>query len=163
MLYVKADFEGPVEALCLKEGCSFVMDLQESSGTETRSACLVDDSVEHELPGSKGTAHFAMKFDKGSKHMSTINVVRGNDKNVPALGDAYQVGITQSGAWVAVAAFECRGVEPIAWHPKDEFVVRCGSGTTFRDVDLSEGEWYEYDEASGESIGVVDVVWEFRK
>ena len=33
----------------------------------------VDDTVEHELSGSKGTAHFAMKFDKGSKLLHAIN------------------------------------------------------------------------------------------
>jgi hypothetical protein len=131
VLYIKADFDGPVESLRLKPGCSFVLNLQESSGTETRENVVVDDSEELELPGSKGTAHFAMKFDKGSKHMSTMNVLRRKDKNVPAMGDPYGEGVTQPGSWVAVAAFECRGVEPIEWHPKDEFTVVCESGTVF--------------------------------
>ena len=163
MLYAKADFEGPVAALRLKERTAFLLDVRESGGSETRTNVVVDDAVDHELPGSKGTAHFAMKFDKGSKHMSTMNVIRRKEKVVSELGDPYGEGLVGSGAWTAVAAFECRGVEPIGWHPGDEFVVVCESGTEFAGVDMGEGEWYEYDEKSGESVGVVNLSWEFRK
>ena len=163
VLYAKAEFDGPVSNLLLKQNCSFLFDVQESGGSETRNNVLVDDSEDHELPGSKGTAHFAMKFDKGSKHMSTMNVVRTNSKAVTNLGDPYREGITSSGMWTAVAAFECRGVEPVGWHPGDEFVVCCEGGGRFTEVDLSEGEWYDYDEKSGESVGVKEFTWEFRK
>ena len=163
-MYAKADFEGPVAALRLKEKTAFLLDVQESGGSETRTNVVVDDAVDHELPGSKGTAHFAMKFDKGSKHMSTMNVIRTKEKAVSQLGDPYKVGLVDSGAWTAVAAFECRGVEPVGWHPGDEFVVVCESGAVFESgVDLEEGEWYEYDEKRGESVGVVNFSWEFRK
>ena len=122
----------------------------------------VDDSIDHELPGSKGTAHFAMKFDKGSKHVATMNVVRRAQKGVKDLGDPYAEGVG-AGGWTAVAAFECRGVEPVVFHPRDGFVVVCESGATFVDVDLSEGEWFEYDERGGESVGVTGLEWRFEK
>ena len=54
--------------------------------------------------------------------------------------------------FVTIAVLECRGLEPIEWHLNDGFVVTtAGSGTKFEDVKLTEGDWYEYDEAGDQS------------
>ena len=37
------------------------------------------------------------------------------------------------------------------------------SGTKFGGIDLSEGEWFDYDEKVGEEVSVKDVKWEIRK
>jgi len=156
LLCVKADLES-VESLKLAPGCRFCLDLRESGGAETREKVYVDGSEEHELPGSRGTAHFAMKWSKDSKHMASVNVEK-------ELKGVIQQGVTSDdqGAYVPLVGFECRGIEPIAWHPENEFVVQGVSGQTWEDVDLSEKEWFEYDEKSGESVSVTDLDYEFR-
>lgn len=37
------------------------------------------------------------------------------------------------------------------------------SGTKFTGVELSEGEWYDYDEKAGEEVGITNLVWEVVK
>lgn len=48
---------------------------------------------------------------------------------------------------------------------QDGFLVTTKSGTAFRDVDLTELEWNEYDEKLGESVGLygVEAKWELHK
>ena len=45
---------------------------------------------------------------------------------------------------------------------QDGWVVETTSGTVFDDVDLSSGEWVEYDEKLGESVGVYGLESEFK-
>lgn len=35
--------------------------------------------------------------------------------------------------------------------------------TKFTAIDLGEGEWYDFDEKSGEEVSVKDVKWEIRR
>ncbi|KAK3096336.1 hypothetical protein LTR53_019390, partial [Teratosphaeriaceae sp. CCFEE 6253] len=37
------------------------------------------------------------------------------------------------------------------------------SGTKFAEIDLSEGDWYDYDEKAGEEVSIKDVKWEIRR
>lgn len=37
------------------------------------------------------------------------------------------------------------------------------SPTKFTAIDLAEGEWYDFDEKSGEEVSVKDVKWEIRR
>lgn len=37
------------------------------------------------------------------------------------------------------------------------------SSTKFSDVDLREGEWFDYDEKAGEEVSIKDVKWEIRR
>ena len=125
-----------------------------------REKTWVDPTETCEVPGSKGVANFVMKWAKDSKHVAWMNVeCGGNCKGV------IREGITEGdrGEFVPLVGFECRGLEPVDWHPEDGFVVTAsGSNAVWEDVDLSEREWYEYDEKSGESVSVTGLEWEFR-
>lgn len=61
-----------------------------------------------------------------------------------------------SDSFVPVLAFECRGLEPYAFHPmSDEFVVTSTGGVEFDDdVDLSDGDWAEYDDENDASVSI---------
>lgn len=159
VLYVKADFDGPVSSLGLEPGCTFEIDVRESGGQEERKGVVIDDTEDHELSGSRGTAHFAMKWSRDSKHFSTINLER---ELANVFGRSRGLTKDDHGKFVPLAGFECRGLEPIAWYPKDEFKVQGESGTVWDNVDLSEQEWFDYDEKSGESVGITEIVYEFR-
>jgi len=34
------------------------------------------------------------------------------------------------------------------------------SGTKFTAIDLTEGEWFDYDEKAGEEVGITNLKWE---
>ena len=61
-----------------------------------------------------------------------------------------------SGEYVPVLAMECRGLEPYAFHPMgNEFKVISEGGAVFDDdVDLSEGDWADYDEENNCSVSI---------
>ena len=40
---------------------------------------------------------------------------------------------------------------------QDGFLVITTSGQRFENVDLSDGEWVEYDEKLGESVGIMEL------
>ena len=37
------------------------------------------------------------------------------------------------------------------------------SNTKFSGFDLSEGEWFDYDEKAGEEVSIKDIKWEIRR
>lgn len=42
-------------------------------------------------------------------------------------------------------------------------MVESKSGKVFTDVELPEGEWVDFDEKLGESVGIYNLEWQFRK
>lgn len=115
----------------------------------------------HELSGSKGSANLVMRFAKGSKNEASLSVleIKGVTRDVTADDD---------GKFVPFVAFECRGLEPVAYRPTadDPWRVEPASGgAAFEDADLSEAAgdgWAEYDEKAGEPVGVSGWETEFR-
>ncbi len=65
--------------------------------------------------------------------------------------------------WVPTAVFECRGLEPYAFHPEGDWEVESTGGTKFSDVDLQESEWTDYCEKLGESVGIYKVQGKFEQ
>lgn len=37
------------------------------------------------------------------------------------------------------------------------------SGSKFTAIDLTEGEWFDYDEKAGEEVSIKDLKWEIRR
>lgn len=37
------------------------------------------------------------------------------------------------------------------------------STTVFSNIDLQEGEWFDYDEKAGEEVSIKDVKWDIRR
>lgn len=74
LLSVKADLEN-VSVLKAPPLHHWCLDVKQSDGEETRDGIFVSEEESHELTGSRGTAHFVLKFP-GSKKESYLNVVR---------------------------------------------------------------------------------------
>lgn len=71
---------------------------------------MVSPLEDVELSGSRGTANFAMKWAKDSRHEASLSVqqIKGMTRSFTA---------DDAGSFVPVVAFECRGLEPIDWQP----------------------------------------------
>eukprot|EP00877_Chromochloris_zofingiensis_P005867 jgi/Chrzof1/1533/Cz10g11130.t1 len=154
LLYVKGDLEH-VAKITIPQDFRFNIDVQESAGTETRNGVYVTAAEDHELSGSKGTANYVMKWAKDSRKEAYINLTEIKGVTRSYTGD-------DDGKFVPIMGFECRGLDPIAFYPQDQWNVQTTSGKTFEDVDLSDKEWCDFDEKLGESVGIYEFESKFE-
>lgn len=152
LLEIKANLEN-VAKISLPDGHEYCIDIQNSAGEDTRQGVRVSSARDQDLPGSRGTAHFMLKWVKDAKHAAHLTVTPV--KNVTR---AYTE--KDSGSFVPIIAFDCRGLDPIGWHPEDGFLVESPSGQRWQDVDLSE-DWAEYDEKLGDSVSIMELEHRF--
>lgn len=63
-----------------------------------------------------------------------------------------------------ILMFECRGCEFTEFKPEGDWLATGEeSGTKFLAIDLSEEEWFEYDEKAGQEVSVKEVKWEVKR
>lgn len=85
--------------------------MKDSTGDDVREGVRVSAADEVELPGSRGSAHFALKWVRDARHAAhlTLAPVKGVTRPYTAADD---------GKWVGVVGMECRGLEPVSWQPE---------------------------------------------
>ena len=151
----------------IKEGCAIIEKQAETLKVRFGSA-WPGENKENEIvaiPGLRGRDPKEISLKNLSRIIHArcseiIHAVFTEIKNKTTSGF-----VRESGTWTPVVAFECRGLEPTAFYPTKGVVVTSTGGTTWRDVDLSEDPdgWFEYCENSGESVGITEFAYEFRK
>ncbi|EAW19116.1 CXXC motif containing zinc binding protein [Aspergillus fischeri NRRL 181] len=105
---------------------------------------------QHEIPGSRGEANFVWKCKLCQKTHSA-SIVNGPH--------AYQGDEKRKGS--RVIEIDCRGLEFTEFKPDGEWEAKgIDSSTPFTGIDLSEGEWYDYDEKAGEEVSIKEINWE---
>ncbi|KAL8714376.1 MAG: hypothetical protein Q9220_001709 [cf. Caloplaca sp. 1 TL-2023] len=63
-----------------------------------------------------------------------------------------------------IIEFDCRGLEFTEFQASGEWTAKGGeTPTKFSAIDLQEGEWFDYDEKSGEEVSIKDLRWEIRR
>lgn len=179
LLCVKAELDG-VSSLSLHPRCANVcLSVRNPlSDYETRDKIVFDPSepLEQDEGDTRDLPqHFQVKWE-GSKKFATLRVLDeeesksalkkvqkkkgkkkggsgGEEIDVPR-----QLTPDDADSYVPILAMECRNLEPYAFHPLgNEFRVISDGGVTFDDdVDLSEGDWGEYDEENDAAVGVND-------
>ncbi|RKP09552.1 hypothetical protein THASP1DRAFT_28654 [Thamnocephalis sphaerospora] len=106
----------------------------------------------YEISGSRGEANLVIRC-KLCKRESTASFVGG-----------YSVyNEEHSGQYASLAELDCRGLEPVEFKPRDHFLVVASSGARFEDVDLSEKEWFDYDEKSGDSVSIMELETQIKR
>ncbi|CAE8615810.1 unnamed protein product [Polarella glacialis] len=165
-LYVKAELEN-VAKIEFAETTDWTLDVQQSSSDEIRERITINGQEEFEVPNSKGTANFIVKFE-GAKAFSTMNMVVAGRKELKDMKTLKGVTLgvypeSAEGKMSLVAIFDCRGAEPCKWYPVGPFTVTSKGGKVFQDVDLSDEDgWCEYDEGSEMSVMISGVGFEFK-
>ncbi|PIA13955.1 DUF866-domain-containing protein [Coemansia reversa NRRL 1564] len=103
-----------------------------------------------QISGSRGGANLVMKckYCKREGSASIVSMpIEYTDKN--------------NGKFASILSIECRGLEPVEFEPRDGWrVVGTESQAKF-DVDLTEGEWYDYDEDAGVETSVTEIKAQF--
>jgi Eukaryotic protein of unknown function (DUF866) len=65
---------------------------------------------------------------------------------------------------INVIELDCRGLEFVEFKPDGEWLAEgAESGTKFTAIELSEGEWYDYDEKASSEVTIKDLKWEIRR
>jgi hypothetical protein len=128
-------------------------------------AFSINETVEKEENSREPECHFVLKWEGAAKR-STLIVLDGTAtkaalKKKKKFKDEFSYlsyTADHNGNYVPVLAFECRGMEPYAFHCLgDEFVVESEGGIRFEsDVDLSDGDWGEYDEENDAAVSISD-------
>ena len=109
----------------------------------------------HELEGSRGEANFTNKCDFCSE-TSNCSI------SIPKKYESYK--IEQNNKRVAILEIDARGLELVEFIPEGLFSCKgAETSTVFEEVDLSEGEWYDYDERAGEEVSITEISWDISK
>lgn len=106
---------------------------------------------QHEGEGTRGTASFVYRC-QNCKHQHSANI--------ESTGKA----IANDGAYHAILQIDSRGLEVERFIP--EGVWQCvgeESGTKFEEVEVEDGEWYDYDEKAGVDVSITEVEWEVSR
>mmetsp|Transcript_9218 Transcript_9218/g.11622 ORF Transcript_9218/g.11622 Transcript_9218/m.11622 type:complete len:187 (+) Transcript_9218:91-651(+) len=178
-LYIKAEIEG-VKSLYLNTTANICIDIcNPLSDYEIREKVVIDPTefLEQDESSREPPYHFGIKWE-GSKKYSVLTVLdKESIKN--ALKKESKKGKKKGGddprlprsmteedneTFVPFVSFECRGIEPYAFHPMGgEFIVVSEGGTTFEgeEVDLSEGDWADYDAENDISVTISDFTSKF--
>lgn len=165
LLYVKGDLEG-VSSVSLRRDsnnniCVSVRNPLSDYEVREKVAFSLTETVEQEENSREPPCHFALKWD-GNNKRSTLQVL--DEASTKSLLKKKKFKGEQprsytaddSGNWVPILAVDCRGMEPYAFHPLGtEFIVESEGGVVFEsDVDLSDGDWADYDEENDAAVSI---------
>lgn len=81
---------------------------------------------------------------KNCKRENSIDII-------PKSGKPYN--LEDSGTWVTLIEFDCRGMEITEYEPRVGFVGKGDKGKEF-EIDLTDGDWVDFDDQIQESVGV---------
>ncbi|CAN1161742.1 CXXC motif containing zinc binding protein [Linum perenne] len=102
-----------------------------------KETCVVlEEKVQ--LPSSKGTANLVQKCKFCGRE--------GNVSMIPGKGKPLTQESSEAGKYVPLMMFDCRGYEPEGFLFGSGWIAQSESGTKFEDIDLSGGDFMEYDE-----------------
>ncbi|KAK5000355.1 hypothetical protein LTR66_000773 [Elasticomyces elasticus] len=107
----------------------------------------------NEQSGSRGEANFVWRCK---------NCKREHSASIKDAPKAYEQ--TSPATRQTVILMDCRGLEFTEFRAEGEWQAKgLESNTKFSGIDLSDGEWFDYDEKAGEEVSVKDVRWEIRR
>lgn len=69
-----------------------------------------------------------------------------------------------TGKFKTIIQFDCRGIEPIDFDPREGFIVKANEdGPVFEDVEIENGDWVDFDEKNGNSVSIAEFKSQFIK
>ena len=142
VLFVRCELEG-IARVQFAEGARWCLDLENQG--ESKTGVYICPDEEYEVPGGRGMANFVMKWSE-SKRDCNISIIELKDftRNQYTAGDV--------GEFVPVVAFECRGCDVVGFKLHDPFEIESTGGYVWKDAELDDAEWCEYDEENDLSV-----------
>jgi hypothetical protein len=170
LLKMKADLEN-VSSVRIQRDVNLCLSVRNPlSDFETREKVTVNPSeTVEQADNSREPPHHLRLTWEGSKKAGTLTVLddagaRAALKKKKGAELPRDYTDDDTGNFVAILAVECRGLEPYDFLPMgNDFVVTSSGGTELsEDVDLSEGDWTDYDGENDQpvSLSAVEFKWE---
>ncbi|KAL2759619.1 hypothetical protein ACRALDRAFT_2094754, partial [Sodiomyces alcalophilus JCM 7366] len=107
----------------------------------------------NEMSGSRGEANFVWKCK---------NCKRESSATIQAAPTPYEQSEPAKARQILL--FDCRGLEFTEFVPEGEWLAEGSeSGTKFEAIELTDGEWYDYDEKAGEEVSIKDLSWDIQR
>ncbi|TFK30356.1 DUF866-domain-containing protein [Coprinopsis marcescibilis] len=155
-LKIKAELENVTDLVPASDDFEYFFQVKCNSCNEIHPKFVaINRKEEREVSGGKNaTAHFVWKCGLCKRESSAKFDVASPVK--PFSADANQLQ--------RLLTIECRGLEFIGFDPRGTWkCVGAESKTVFDDVDLTEGEWNDYDEKSKLPVGVSNIESEWSR
>lgn len=172
MLLMKAELEN-ISSVLLKKDENLRINVKNPlSDFESRDGVVINPSefLEQTENSHEPDHNFALAWE-GNKKKSTLTVLTTDQaktilkKKKGALLPKDSYSAEDSGQFVPILAVECRGLEPSAFSPMGrEFTAISEGGYEFdaEAVDLSEGDWADYDAENDLAVSVSDVEFKWE-
>ncbi|KAM5441509.1 hypothetical protein MferCBS31731_003580 [Microsporum ferrugineum] len=110
---------------------------------------------QNEVPGSRGEANFVWKCRLCG---------RTHSANITTGPMAFDESKESKGKGQKIIEFDCRGLEFTEFKADGKWeATGIESGTKFGEINLEEGEWYDFDEKQGEEVSITEISWEIRR
>ncbi|KAK5661006.1 hypothetical protein OQA88_12384 [Cercophora sp. LCS_1] len=107
----------------------------------------------NEMSGSRGEANFVWKCK---------NCKRESSATIKAAPTPYEQ--SEPAKPRKILEFDCRGLEFTEFIPEGEWLVDgTDSNTKFTGVELTEGEWFDYDEKANDEVSIKELKWEINR
>ncbi|KAF7562403.1 hypothetical protein G7046_g1760 [Stylonectria norvegica] len=107
----------------------------------------------NDMSGSRGEANFVWKCK---------NCKRESSASIMAAPKAYEQA--EPPKQQRILEFDCRGLEFVEFKPEGDWLADGLETTTkFKEIDLADGEWYDYDEKANEEVSIKEIKWEIRR
>jgi hypothetical protein len=121
---------------------------------DTKKEIQIDLSDEKQELDGGGTADAVVTFVKGQPkaHVTIVNVKK--------VDGCYRE--EHAGKFQTILGLECRGCVPLDWLYGSEFNAITEKGKVFNMVDLTEKEWYDYDEDQDCSVSIQGFEYKFE-
>ncbi|KAI6781789.1 uncharacterized protein J7T54_004955 [Emericellopsis cladophorae] len=108
----------------------------------------------NEMSGSRGEANFVWRCKNCKERESTASI-----KEAPKAYERSEPPKVQK-----IIEFDCRGLEFVEFKPEGDWLADgIDSSTKFTEIDLTEGEWFDYDEKAGEEVSIKELTWEIKR
>lgn len=108
---------------------------------------------QHDISGSRGEASFVFRC-KNCKSEHSAQIERTKEK----------LTVEENGKWAKILEIDARGLDFVKFELLGQWQCRgAESTTTFTEVDLEDGEWYDYDDNAGGEVSVTEVAFEIAR
>jgi hypothetical protein len=107
-----------------------------------------------DIPGGRGEATLVQKCASCAS-VSSIDV-----ESAEAAAEAFTADLSAAGRTAALVSLECRGCVPKSAEAARGWAVEGSGGTLFEGVDLSSGDFCEFDELSNEAVTAGAIMFE---
>lgn len=154
-LYIKAELENVTDLAPASDDFEWFFNVKCNSCNEQHPKLVsLNRTEERPLTMGKGTmANFVWKCSNCKRESSAKF-----DTPTPSQPALRPYTSEQSGQFAPLITIECRGLEFVGFNPQGIWKCKgAESETVFDEVDLSEGEWVDYDEKASLPVGVTSI------